>query len=217
MVKKSLQSLVILSFLTLALITLPKNLYAAYTTTQTNQAVTANPVKECTLSFGWIPFNGQTSLSSGKWDGTYTVYLYKTYTDANHSVATTKTKDFRVEFSNLIPGQRYSSEVWLTGATVAGLQPYWTKFFSMPCSLPSASLITASSNTPTPVAAGTTTQTTTDTSTTNTTELPNTGWSLSSTLIISIILGVAGFLLYRKVKPRNPSSKLPLGNFMPIK
>lgn len=187
--------LALLSYFLLDFLFFQKDLFAATTiTTTSNQPLPSVPSPDCKLDFGWIPYNG-VPLSYGTWDGTYTVFLYRSFEDRDHAVAKIRTSENKAQFSNLVPGQRYTAEVFLTGAFVAGPNPYWDKFLSMPCSYSSAAVV-SNNTSPTVVTAATTTKTTPQI-------LPDTGWQQFLVASAGIIFAILGLVLSRTIKLRH--------------
>lgn len=87
----------------------------------------------CSVNISWKEYRGQRKIYYGNWDGTYTVFLYRSGEDRDHYLARRVTSDTRVRIENLPAGSSYVAEVFLTGAFLNPDVPYWAKLSSFPC------------------------------------------------------------------------------------
>lgn len=151
----------------------------------------------CQIKFGWVKFNNQRKLSYGAWDGTYTVFVFRKGQTRDQFVAREQTSDTKIVIENLIAGEDYEAEVFITGAFLAGRTPYWWKYDLLSCSTAQVRTVTTTARANPPALTVTNSE---PLANAEPRVLPETGWELGLIVLVSSVLLFLGGLFYLKPK-----------------
>lgn len=186
-------SFVVLSLFALLLLATPIRASVSVNTATVN---TAND-KTCGVRLVWPKYNGERAIKSGKWDGTYTVFLFPYEKTRDEYVAKKTVVANEVTFADLVPEKKYSAEVFLTGAFLES-SPFWQEVNFSACTPGQTLAVSGSSGTTTVVD---------ETKSTTPTTLPDTGWSVPAAGFLTLLLIFTGIALFKFFRPKKTIDK----------
>lgn len=87
----------------------------------------------CSMRISWTAYRNQRPIFYGKWDGTYTVFVFPEGQTRDQNIWKKTTANTTVDITGLQNGVSYRGEVFVTGAFLSGVAPYWSSFGPVGC------------------------------------------------------------------------------------